>query len=137
MKSLLAGFLVTLVLLFMATSCATVSTEQSEPIAPGGLRLLSVQFPEFSRIRQSVRYVANIKFESDGKVEILRACFYWDARGPSCFGIMDVSYGERIIKTDVTTPSSGYYVMKCYVLYVKDGKTIRSNMVETTIDVTS
>ena len=136
MKSLSAGFLVTLVLLFMVSSCATVSTEQKEPLAPGELRLLSVQFPELSRIRQSVRYMVNIKFESDGQVEIRRACFYWDARGPNCFGIMDVSYGERIIKTDVATPAPGYYVMKCYVLYVKDGKTLRSNMVETTVDVT-
>ena len=120
----------------MVSSCATVSTEQKEPLAPGELRLLAVQFPELSRIRQSVRYVANIKFESDGKVEVLRACFYWDARGPNCSGIMDVNYGERIIKADAATPSSGYYVMKCYVLYVRDGKTIRSNMVETTVDVT-
>jgi hypothetical protein len=137
MKSLLAGFLVTLVLLFIVTSCATVPTEQTAPLGPGELRLLGVQFPEFSRIRQSVRYVANVKFESDGKVEVLRACFYWDARGPNCFGIMDVNYGERIIKADVATPAPGYYVMKCYVLYVKNGKTIRSNMVETTVEVTS
>jgi len=136
MKVLVAGFLVILVMLFMMSSCATVSTEQTAPLAPGELRLLSVQFPEFSRIRQSVRYVANIKFESDGKVEVRRACFYWDARGPNCFGIMDVSYGERIIKADVATPAPGYYVMKCYVLYLKDGKTIRSNMVETTVEIT-
>jgi hypothetical protein len=137
MKSLLAGFLVILVMLFMVSSCATVSTEQKEPLAQGELRLLGVQFPEFSRIRQNVRYLANIKFESDGQVEIRRACFYWDARGPNCFGIMDVNYGERIIKTDVATPASGYYVMKCYVLYVKNGNTIRSNMVETTVEITS
>jgi hypothetical protein len=136
MKSLLAGFLVILGILLTVSSCATVSTEEKEALAPGELRLLSVQFPEFGRIRQSVRYPVNIKFESDGKVEIRRACFYWDARGPNCFGIMDVTYGDRIIKADVATPSNGYYVMKCYVLYVKDGKTIRSNMVETTVEIT-
>jgi hypothetical protein len=136
MKSLLAGFLVTLVMLFMVSSCATVSTEQRELLPPGEIRLLSVKFPEFGRIRQSLKYLANIKFESDGQVEIRRACFYWDAVGPNCFGIMDVSYGERIIRADVATPSPGYYVMKCYVLYVRNGNTIRSNMVETTVEVT-
>ena len=135
MKSLLAGFLVILVMLFMVFSCTTVSTEHTEPLAPGGLRLISVRFPEFSRLRQSVRYLANIKFESDGKVEIRRACFYWDARGPNCFGIMDVNYGERIIKADVATPSPGYYVMKCYVLYVRNGNTIRSNTVEGPVEI--
>lgn len=136
MKSLLAGFLVTLVILFMASSCATVSTEEKEPLAPGGLRLLSVKFSEFARIRQNVRYVAIIKFESDSKVEMRRACFYWDANGPNCFGIIDVNYGERIIRADVVAPAPGYYVMKCYVLYVKDGKTIRSNMVDATVEIT-
>jgi len=135
MKSLLAGFLVTLVLLFMVASCATVSTEQSEPIAPGGLRLLSVQFPETVRIRQNAKYPLNIKFESDGKVEVRRACLFWDDRGPNCFGITDVNYGGGIIKADVATPDRGYYVMKCYVLYIRNGNTIRSNFVETTVEI--
>ena len=134
MKSLLAGFLVTLVL-FMVSSCATVSTEQREPLAPGGLRLISVQFPEAGRIRQNAKYPLDIKFESDGKVEIRRACLYWDDRGPNCFGIMDVSYGGGIIRADVATPARGYYVIKCFVLYVRNGNTIRSNMVEATVEI--
>jgi hypothetical protein len=137
MKSLMARFLVILVVLFTVSSCATVSTEQKEPLAPGELKLVSVQFPETGRIRQGMRYLVSIKFESDGKAEVRRACVYWDARGPNCFPIMDVSPGERVIRTDVVTPPNGYYIMKCYVLYVRDGKTIRSNMVETTVDVTA
>jgi hypothetical protein len=135
MKSLLAGFLVTLVLLFMLSSCATVSTEQKEPLAPDELRLLGAQFTEMTRIRQNAKYPLEIKFESDGKVEVRRACLYWDNSGPNCFGVKNTSYGERIIRVDVNTPSSGYYVMKCYVLYVRHGNTIRSNMVEGPVEI--
>lgn len=135
MKSLLAGFLVALVLLFMVTSCATVSTDQKEPLAPGELRLLGVQFTEMTRIRQNAKYPLEIKFESDGALEVRRTCLYWDGRGPNCFGVKNVSYGERIIRADIDTPSSGYYVMKCYVLYVRSGNTIRSNMVESTVEI--
>jgi hypothetical protein len=135
MKSLLTRFFVILVLLFMVTSCATVSTEQTAPLGPGELRLLGVEFPEFGRIRQNVKYQLNVKFESDGKVEVRRACLYWDRSGPTCFGIIGVNYGERIIRVDANTPASGYYVMKCYVLYVRNGNTIRSNMVESTVEI--
>jgi hypothetical protein len=135
MKSLLAGFLVTLVMLFMVSSCATVSTEQKEPLAPGELRLLETHFAEMTRIRQNAKYSLEIKFESDGNVEVRRACLYWDDRGPNCFGVKGVSYGERIIRTDVSTPPSGYYIMKCYVLYVRNGNTIRSNMVEGPVEI--
>ena len=135
MKSLLAGFLVILVMLFMVSSCATVSTEQPEPLAPGGLRLLGAQFTEMTRIRQNAKYPLEIKFESDGNIEVRRACLYWDNIGPNCFGVKGVSFGERIIRTDVATPTAGYYVMKCYVLYVRNGNTIRSNMVEGPVEI--
>ena len=122
--------------LIALTSCATGSSEQKEPLGPGELRLVSAEFPDVGRIKQNVRYMATVKFESDGQVEMRRVCAYWDARGPYCVPVADVHYGERKIRADVATPALGYYLFKCYVLYVRDGKTIRSNMVETPFEVT-
>ncbi len=136
MKSHGAGFLAILLLLIVVSSCATSSTEKKEPLAPGELRLTGIEFPDIGRVKQSVRYMVNIRFESDGQVEMRRACVYWDERGPACFPVADVHYGERKIWADVATPALGYYLFKAYVLYVRDGKTIRSNMVETPVEVT-
>jgi hypothetical protein len=136
MKSAGPGFLALSLVLIMISSCATVSTNQKEPLGPGELRLVSVEFPDIGRVKQNVRYLLNVKFESDGEIEMRRACVYWDAQGPQCFPVIDVHYGERKIRADISTPHLGYYILKCYVLYVRDGKTIRSNMVESPIEIT-
>ncbi len=132
MKSIWIGSLVGVVILLMVSSCATVPTE---PPAPGEVRLLGVKFVEFTAIRKSLQYVVDIKFESDGQVEVTRACFYWDDHGPSCFRIMDIEYGTRTIKTHVATPAPGTYILKSYVYYNKDGRILRSNMVQTSVEV--
>jgi hypothetical protein len=136
MKSAGAGFLALSLMLIMISSCATVKTEQEEPISPGELRLVSVHFPEMTRLRQSVKYMVTIKFQSDIHPEVRRACLYWDDRGPYCSPVAGVDYGERTIRADVATADPGYHIMKCYVLYLRGEKTIRSNMIETTVDIT-
>ena len=132
MKSMLIGFLVGVVILLMVSSCATVPTE---PPAPGEVRLLGVDFAEVRGIRKGLRYVVEIKFESDGQVDVSRACFYWDANGPSCYNIMDINYGKGIIRTEVGTPSPGQYILKSYVYFIKAGRTLRSNVVQTSVEI--
>lgn len=133
MKSTLIGVLVSVVILLMVSSCATVPTE---PLGSGELRLLGVSFTEFGAIKRNLRYVVNIKFEADGSPEITRACVYWNVYGPSCVNVMDVSYGDGIIRADVPTPMDGLYTFKIFVYYIRGGRTQRSNAVEIQVSVT-
>ena len=126
-------FLGGVVMLFLS-SCATAPTE---PLAVGEVKLLKVRFPEFGAIKKNLQYGVNFSFESTGEIEVKRACFYWSGDGPHCFPIKDVYYGSPgTISAVVYTPGSGLYSVDGYVLYVKDGKTIRSNHVSTSVEIT-
>jgi len=129
---MLIGVLEGVVMLLMVSSCATVPTE---PPAPGEVRLLRVKFTEVMAIRQALRYVVEITFESDGQVDVSRACFFWDDHGPYCYNIMDISYGKGTIRAEVGTPAFGHYVLKSYVHYIKDGRPLRSNVVQTSVEI--
>jgi hypothetical protein len=129
-KSKWAVVLMGVVILFMVSSCATEQPVPTEPLKPGEVRLLKVSFPEIGAIKKMVKYVAEIKFEADGRPEITRGCVYWNVYGPSCMGVMEVSYGPGIIRLEVPTPMDGLYTLKAFVYYVRGGVTIRSNMVE-------
>jgi hypothetical protein len=135
MKSKWIVVLMGVVILFMVSSCATEQPVPTEPFKPGEVRLLKVSFPEFGAIKKMVKYVAEIKFEADGKPEITRGCVYWNVYGPYCMNVMDVSYGTGIIRIEVPTPMDGLYTLKAYVYYMRGGVTIRSNIVETQISV--
>jgi len=132
MKSILIGVLMGVVMLSMVSSCATVPTE---PPAPGEVRLLGVRFADFSAIRKMLQYVVEIKFECDGEVDVRQACFYWDDRGPYCSNIMDITYGTRTIRAVIGTPAPGQYVLKSFVRFVKEGKELRSNTVQTAAEI--
>jgi hypothetical protein len=134
-KSKRVVVLMSVVILFMVSSCATEQPVRTEPLNPGEVRLLKVSFPEFGAIKKMVRYVAEIQFEADGKPEITRGCVYWNVYGPSCMSVIDVSYGTGTIRIDVPTPMEGFYTFKAFVYYVRNGVTIRSNMVEAQIAI--
>jgi hypothetical protein len=126
-------FLGGVVILFLS-SCATAPTE---PLDAGGVRLLKVRIPEFGAIKKNLQYGVNFSFESAGEIEVRRACFFWSGDGPYCFPVKDVWYGSPgTITTVVQTPIPGMYSFEGYVLYVKDGRTVRSNQVSTTVEVT-
>ncbi len=133
MKAMLMGFFMGVVMVLMVSSCATVP---AEPPAPGELRLSGLRFEEFGAIKQGLQYVVDIKFESDSPVEVSRACFYWDDVGPLCLNVMDVSYGGRTIRANPPTPGAGLHVLKAYVYYLRDGRTQRSNTIQTSIEIT-
>ncbi len=134
MKSILIGVLMGVVILLMVSSCATVPTE---PPAPGEVRLLGVKFAGFQPPKKALRYVVEIKFESDGQVDVTRACFYWDDNGPSCYNIMEISYGTRTISALIDTPPvPGNFVLRSYVQFIKDKRALRSNIVQTSVEIT-
>ncbi len=132
MQSRWIGVFMGLFMLASVLSCATVPTE---PLGPGDVRLIGVEFPEFGGIKKNVKYLANIKFEADGRPEITRACAYWGVYGPYCMGILDVNYGTGIARIDVQTPPDGLYRFKVFAYYVRDGRTVRTNLVETSVTV--
>jgi hypothetical protein len=81
MKSMSMTFLAGVVALSFVSSCITVPTE---PLAPGGLRLLSMKVPESGNIRINFPFEVDILFEGAGEAEMRRVCFYWSGDGPYC-----------------------------------------------------
>jgi hypothetical protein len=108
------------------SSCATAP----KPLAPGELRLLSMILPEKENIRSHLPFIVNMSFEAEGEPEIRAACFYFADDGPHCFKVTDVSYGVRgTIKLQIRTSNPGARLLKCYVLYIRDGKIQSTNTV--------
>ena len=139
MKSILGSALLGITLLFVVSSCATVTTESVAP-APGEVRLLGIDFTEVRVIRANFLYPVIIKFEADSRPEITRACFYWSGDGPYCFKVAEVNYGWGTIKIDLPIPSSissRSYTLESFVIYNKDGRSQRTNKVGTRIYVTN
>ena len=133
MKSRRIGLFLSLFILLLVSSCATVPKES---LGPGDLRLTGVEFPEFGGIRRNLKYLVSIKFEADGRPEIPKACFYWGTDGPYCSNVMDVNYGTQIATVDTPIPpQNGMYRFRVFVYYVRDGRNVRSNMTETTVTV--
>ncbi len=111
----------------LVSSCATVPIE---PLASGELRLLSMEVPQKEDIRESLPFLVNIRFEADGKPEMVTACFFWSGGGPYCSKIMDVTYGSPgLIRVQLRPRSPGLIALEGYVVYKKDGKTETTNAV--------
>jgi hypothetical protein len=49
---------------------------------------------------------------------------------------MEVNYGNGTLSSFVRTPLKGQYSFKAYVYYLRNGVSLRSNMVEIPMDVT-
>jgi hypothetical protein len=133
MRSMFIRILTGVGLLLIVSSCATVP---DEPLAPGQLRLTGVRFPDVGGVKTNLKYVVNLKFEADGRPEITRVCVYWSVYGPSCEDPMEVNYGNGTLSSFVRTPLKGQYSFKAYVYYLRNGVSLRSNMVEIPMDVT-
>ena len=129
MRFISISLLVIGVILLAVSSCATVATK---PLAPGELRLLSMQVPEKQNIRVNLPFVVNIRFEAEGEPEIRAACFYFASDGPHCFKVTDVNYGSPgAIRVQIRTNNSGSRLLEGYVLYIQDGKVQPTNAVST------
>ena len=111
----------------LVSSCATVPTE---PLASGEMRLLSMEIPQKEDIRESLPFLVNIRFEADGRPEMVTACFFWSGGGPYCSKIADVTYGSPgIIRVQLRPRSAGLIALEGYVVYKKEGKTETTNPV--------
>jgi hypothetical protein len=135
MKSMLMGVIMGAVMLLTIFSCATVPTE---PLGPGEVRLLAVNFPDPGEVKQRGRCVVNIEFETAGNSEITRVYVGWGGSRSHYIDKINVNYANRLITVDIPTPDSvGSYGIKTYVYYARDGKIQQSNVVETSVNVKS
>jgi len=115
------------------SSCATAPTR---PLAPGEVRLLKMDVPLEGDTKRGLPFMVSIHFEAEGRPEIKRACFYMSGDGPYCFKITNVKYGHPgIIEVEIRPNQFGSYLLKGYVLYLRDGKTQLSNQVTTLIHI--
>jgi hypothetical protein len=127
MKSILITILLSGIVLSGASSCATVP---KEPLAPGEVRLLSIDAIGGGNIKAYLSFAVNIFFEAASNPEIKRACFYESGEEPSCF---DVSYLTLDMKKafQVYLPGlkAGSHRVECYAEYLRDGKMQQTNVV--------
>jgi len=124
MKRVLTSIVISVAVLLAISSCATVPTG---PLEEGELRLLSLEVPEHGNLQSGVEYRININFKADGKPEIRRVCMTYSGDGPYCAAVKKVIYGsEAYIQIPFYT-RMGEYRLECYVEYVRDGKTRRTN----------
>jgi hypothetical protein len=133
MKSILIAVLMGGVVLSVVSSCATVPTG---PLAPGEVRLLSIDVRRNEPITRNISYLVDIIFEAKGEPQIKRACFYWSGDGPHCFEVTNVSFGlQRAFQLYLPGLGSGLYRLECYAQYIRDGETRKTNVVSTQIAV--
>lgn len=119
--------------LLILSSWAMVSAESH---SSGELKLLKINVPEAKSIRANSPYIVYINFESVGRPEIKDVCFTWSGDGPHCFKVTDLYYGPpSTIKVQLVTSDPGSYVLEGFVLYHKDNKIERTNVVSTRIQV--
>jgi len=135
MRRITALFIMILIsgVILFVSSCATAPTG---PINPGEVRLLKMDIPHEGTIKRNLRFIVNINFEADGKPEIRTACFNWSGDGPYCFKVTDVNYGSPgTIRVEPLARDYGSYALETYVLYIRDGKTQRTKIISTPINI--
>jgi hypothetical protein len=133
MKSILIAVLVAGVVISVVSSCATVP---KEPLAPGEVRLSSIDVPG-AGLRAETSFPVNVFFEAVGNPQIKRACFYESGVEPYCFDISDASYfilgTKRAFQVYLPGLSVGSHRVECYAEYIRDGETRKTNVVFTQI----
>jgi len=133
MRSVLLSVLLSGIVLSIASSCATVP---KEPLAPGEVRLLSMEILG-SGVKEGGAIPVNVFFEGEGKVEIKKACFYESKERQYCSEVSYVTLGtKRAFQVYLPSFKSGFYRVECYAEYVCDGETRKTNVVATQISIT-
>jgi len=134
MRSILIAVLLSGVVLLIASSCATVPTK---PLASGELRLLSMDVVGSGGVEADVSFAVNVFFETAGKPEIKRACFYESGEEPYCFDVSALSYvtlgTKRAFQVYLPGIRVGSHWVECYVEYIRDGETRKTNAIATQI----
>ena len=122
------------IVLFGASSCATVS---KAPLAPGEVRLLSMNVVGAGLEARS-SFAVNIFFEAAGNPQIKKVCFYETRQWSRyCFDLSDRSYftlGTRKgFQVWLPGIGPGSHRIECYAEYVRDGEIRNTNVVFTQI----
>jgi len=133
MRSMLMIILLSEIVLVGASSCATMS---KAPLTSGELRLLSIDVVG-AGVEANSSFAVNVFFEAAGNPKIRRACFYESGEEPSCFDVSDRSYlilgTKRAFQVYLPGINVGSHRVECYVEYVRDGETRKTNVVSTQI----
>jgi len=133
MRSILLSILLSGSVLMGASSCATVP---KVPLASGEMRLLSMDLVG-AGVEANSSFAVNVFFEASGNPKIKRACFYESEEEPFCFDISDKSYfslgAKRAFQAYLPGLNAGSHRLECYVEYIRDGETQRTNVVFTQI----
>jgi len=115
------------------SSCATAPAT----LSTGELRLSGMSIPDKEKIKVLSPFKVNVNFEADGYPEIKEVCFYFSEDGPHCFKPIDVDYGPPgTIRVEIRSRNAGSRLLECYVVYSRDGKVHRTNMVKTYFRIT-
>ncbi|OGP86824.1 MAG: hypothetical protein A2156_13050 [Deltaproteobacteria bacterium RBG_16_48_10] len=133
MKSILWNILICGAFLLLGSSCATLPIE---PLRPGEVRLIGIHIPDVEGMIANLQYSVDLNFEADGKPEMTRTCFRWSGDGPYCYKVMNVSYGSPgTVRVPLRIPNKGSYHLEGYVFYIKDGKTLMTNVISSQVTV--
>jgi len=106
-----------------------VPTVPKESLAPGGVRLLSINLPG-TGIRANITFPVIVFFEAVGEPEIQRACFYGSWNGPYCFNITYAAYGaKKSFQVHLPGVNTGSHRVECCIEYIQGGEIRRTNVI--------
>jgi len=132
MRCVLIGVLLSGIVLSIASSCATVP---KEPLAPGEVRLLSMEVLG-TVIKEGSAFPVNVFFEGEDRVVIKKACFYESKERQYCSPVSYVMLGaKKAFQVYLPSPKAGSYRVECYAEYVRNGEIRRTNVIATQISV--
>ncbi len=133
MRSILLTILLSGIVLLGVSSCATVS---KAPLAPGEVRLLTMDALG-AGVDADIPFRVNVFFEASGNPKIKRACFYESGEESLCFDGSNISYlilgKERAFQVYLPGLKLGSHRVECYVEYIQNGETRKTNVVFTQI----
>ena len=132
MKNLLPVVFMSIAVLLITFSCATVP---KEPLGAGEMRLLSMDVPQSGSVSANVEYWVTINFVAAGNPQISRACFQFLGDSLECVDVRQryVTYGSRAnFRVPLLIPK-GQGILECYAEYIRNGETERTNTVSSFI----
>jgi hypothetical protein len=130
MRPRLGAFVLGGILLLGTLSCATVPKAS---VAPGEVRLLSMDALG-AGIKANTSFPMDVLFEAVGEPKIQRACFYGLWKDPYCSQVQYKRVGtKKMIQVYLPGVNPGSHRVECYVEYLQDGETRKTNVIATQI----
>jgi hypothetical protein len=133
MKNVLPVVLMSIAVLLITSSCATVP---KQPLGQGEMRLLGIDVPQGGNVSANVEYWVTLNFAAAGNPQISKACFKFLGDSLDCVDVTQryVTYGPRPnFRVPLLIPK-GQGALDCYAEYIRNGETQRTNTVSTFIN---